>query len=59
MNLLEQIEICVSIAAALFGAAQVSMIIAARFWTETVARWKTELKSSQSMWAKVELIIVF
>ena len=59
MNLLEQIEICVFIAAALFGAAQVGMIIAAKFWTETVARWKAELRASHSTLAKLELIIFF
>ena len=59
MNLLEQIELCVLITAALFGAAQVGMIFAAKFYKEQVAQWKAELKASRSTWAKLELIIFF
>ena len=59
MNLLEQIEMCVFIAAALFGAAQVGMILAARFWKQKVTQWKAALMASRSMWAKLELIIFF
>ena len=59
MNLLEQIEMCVLIAAALFGAAQVGMIIAARVWKEKVAQWKAELTASRSTLAKLELIIFY
>lgn len=59
MNLLEQIEIGVFLSAALFGAAQVVMIIAAKLYREKVTQWKTELMASRSMLARLELIIFF
>ena len=59
MNLLEQIELCILITAALFGAAQVGMIFAAKFYKEKVAQWKAELIASRSTWAKLELIIFY
>ena len=59
MNLLEQIEIGVFAAAALFGAAQFGMILAAKFWKEKVTQWKAALMASQSTLAKLELTIFF
>ena len=59
MNLLEQIEIGVFAAAALFGAAQFGMILAAKYWKEKMAQWKADLMNSPSIVAKLELIIFF
>lgn len=59
MNLLEQFEIVVFIAAALFGVAQFGMILAARFWKQKVTQWKAALMASRATWAKLELIIFF
>lgn len=59
MNLLEQIEMGVFLAAALFGAAQVGMILAARFWKHRVLAWKEALMAYRSTWAKLELTIFF
>ena len=59
MNLLKQIEMCVFITAALFGAAQIGMILAAKFWKQKVTQWKAALMASQSTLAKLELTIFF
>ena len=59
MNALETLKIGIAAAAALFGAAQVGMILAAKLWKEQVAAWKTKLTSSHSTLAKLELIIFY